>query len=156
MKSIVEISELFLFPLTEKEIEKICNSLLRYLFIKKKTYINLRIINDNDIKKLNLLKRGKDRTTDVLSFPELELPLPILYLGEVVISYETLETQAVQIGHSKIDEFLRLLVHGVLHLIGFDHEISNEEEVRMQKKEDECLDFLYKKYEKSFNKYKNF
>ena len=152
----VEISELFLFPLTEKEIEKICNSLLKYLFIKKKTYINLRIINDNDIKKLNLLKRGKDRTTDVLSFPELELPLPILYLGEVVISYETLETQAVQIGNSKIDEFLRLLVHGVLHLIGFDHEISNEEEVRMQKKEDECLDFLYKKYEKSFIKYKNF
>lgn len=108
---------------------------------------------------INLLRRGKDQTTDVLSFPlEFDsapmqnvlvrrnvLPsesLPPIALGEIVISVDTLERQALQIGHSFKDEFYRLLVHGFLHLLGYDHERGEEEERIMKSKEDECLEIL--------------
>jgi probable rRNA maturation factor len=50
--------------------------------------------------------------------------------------------QAREIGHSDKEEFYRLLVHGILHLLGFDHEKSAYEEKRMQEKEDECLQLI--------------
>ncbi|EMJ49927.1 rRNA maturation RNase YbeY [Leptospira santarosai] len=119
----------------------------------------LLLVGDSDMREINRLRRGKDKTTDVLSFP-LEFdgsPLqnvlqkrksfdsssfsPIA-LGEIVISVDTLEKQAVEIGHSAKDEFYRLLVHGFLHLLGYDHERGEEEERIMKLKEDECLEIL--------------
>lgn len=111
------------------------------------------------MREINLLRRGKDKTTDVLSFP-LEFdaaPLsavlterknsdpssfPPIALGEIVISVDTLRRQAAEIGHSEKDEFYRLLVHGFLHLLGYDHERGEEEERIMKEKEDECLEAL--------------
>lgn len=105
------------------------------------------------------MRRGKDKTTDVLSFP-LEFDssplsailqqregknsdsLPPIALGEIVISIDTLKKQALEIGHSEKDEFYRLLVHGFLHLLGYDHERGEEEERIMKEKEDECLEIL--------------
>lgn len=63
-------------------------------------------------------------------------PLPV---GDVVISSETCQRQAAEIGHSVPDEFWRLLVHGILHLFGYDHEVSPAEEQRMQQREDALL-----------------
>ncbi|AVQ12221.1 Endoribonuclease YbeY [Leptospira santarosai] len=121
--------------------------------------LGLLLVGDSDMREINRLRRGKDKTTDVLSFP-LEFdgsPLqnvlqkrknfdsssfsPIA-LGEIVISVDTLEKQAVEIGHSAKDEFYRLLVHGFLHLLGYDHERGEEEERIMKLKEDECLEIL--------------
>ncbi|MCG6167651.1 rRNA maturation RNase YbeY [Leptospira sp. FAT2] len=121
--------------------------------------LSLLLISDIDMREINLLRRGKDKTTDVLSFP-LEFdsaPLgavlaerknsdpriqPPIALGEIVISVDTLRRQAAEIGHSEKDEFYRLLVHGFLHLLGYDHERGEEEERIMKEKEDECLEAL--------------
>lgn len=82
---------------------------------------------------LNLTWRGKDKTTDVLSFSQVEdarspggkAPQPVFFgpmlLGDVVISMPTAARQAQARGHSLHDEMARLLVHGVLHLLGHDH-----------------------------------
>lgn len=67
---------------------------------------------------------------------------PPVALGEIVISIDTLQKQAKEIGHSEKDEFYRLLVHGFLHLLGYDHERGDKEEHIMKLKEDECLEIL--------------
>ncbi len=71
--------------------------------------------------------------------PEFWVPgaIPI---GDVVIAVETCHRQAVDVGHPVREEFWRLLVHGLLHLFGYDHELSVAEEERMQKREDDLLE----------------
>jgi probable rRNA maturation factor len=99
------------------------------------------IVTDGEIRSLNRTRRGNDSPTDVLSFPLIDLvhPLPIQIIGEVIISWDTTLRQAEEIGHSIQDEFYRLLVHGILHIFGFDHETSLEDEVVMKAKESELL-----------------
>ncbi|WP_241547900.1 rRNA maturation RNase YbeY [Leptospira stimsonii] len=121
--------------------------------------LSLLLLRDSDMKEINLLRRGKDKTTDVLSFPlEFDVSplsailqrrggkphstLPPIALGEIVISVDTLKRQAIEIGHTEKDEFYRLLVHGFLHLLGYDHERGEAEERIMKEKEDECLEIL--------------
>lgn len=140
----IELHEDFTFVLDESKIKEITENLLNYLSPGKKSFLLLKITNDREIAMINGEFRNKMKPTDVLSFPEPELPIPYRNLGTIFISYETMIKQALEIGHSETDEFLRLLVHGVLHLFGFDHEISKFEEKKMQEKEDECLEYLYK------------
>jgi probable rRNA maturation factor len=143
MKNQIELPENDNFFLTQDEMEKILSKLFNFLFKNKKVFLSLRIVDDKNIQEINNQSRGKNKPTDVLSFPAPNIPSPIINLGDILISFETLIIQAEEIGHSKEDEFYRLLVHGVLHLLGYDHEISVKEEKRMQKKEDECLEHLY-------------
>ena len=143
MKNQIEIPEDINFFFSQKELEKILVKLFKFLLKNRKVYLSIRIVDDKNIQEINKQSRGKDKSTDVLSFPAPSIPSPFMNLGEIIISYETLLRQAIEIGHSKEDEFYRLLVHGVLHLLGFDHEISEKEEKKMQKKEDECLEYLY-------------
>ena len=114
---------------------------------KKKYELSISVVTDEEIRILNRDYRKKDSATDVLSFPMIaddEFPVPpdSVMLGDIVISYETCVVQAENIGHSVQDEFFRLLAHGFLHLLGYDHEISQEEEILMKKKEDELLEIL--------------
>jgi probable rRNA maturation factor len=102
------------------------------------------IVTDGEIRSLNRTRRGIDSATDVLSFPLIDLlhPLPIQILGEVVISWDTTMRQALEIGNTVRDEFYRLLVHGVLHIFGYDHETSLVDEIKMKEKEEELLILL--------------
>lgn len=87
---------------------------------------------------LNRGYRGKDRTTDVLSFPFREGPFPDAAgraLGDLVLSWPVAERQAREAKEPLVREIDRLLVHGVLHLIGYDHERSGAEERRMRRRE---------------------
>ena len=87
---------------------------------------------------LNSAYRGKDATTDVLSFSLREGKFPHIQpemLGDVVISLPAAERQARAAGHSTGRELERLLVHGLLHLLGYDHEQSPQEARRMERKE---------------------
>ncbi len=93
-------------------------------------------MTDPEIHDLNRRYRGKDRPTDVLSFP-LADALQSSLLGEVVISVETAARQAQRRGHSLREELQTLLIHGVLHLVGYDHEVSRSEAMRMHRKERE-------------------
>lgn len=90
------------------------------------------------MRSLNRQHRGVDRTTDVLSFPQLDgLPFPTgseLMLGDIVINLHKAERQAKEYGVPFYDELKRLLIHGLLHLLGYDHEQGKEAERKMQKR----------------------
>ena len=91
---------------------------------------------------LNNTWRNKDRTTDVLSFPLREgrfLHIQPDMLGDIVISLPVAARQAEEAGHSLMVELERLLVHGLVHLLGYDHEQSPAEARRMERKERQLL-----------------
>ena len=110
------------------------------------------VITDREkIQELNLVHLGEDRPTDVLSFPMLPdseneeesgafmtPPDGIIHLGEVIISYPQAVIQAEEHGHSVEKEVAILLVHGVLHLLGYDH-AEPEEQKDMQAREADIL-----------------
>lgn len=111
----------------------------------KSVEFDLLLVDDVEMSKINSDRRGLKKTTDVLSFPLYQEfpPLPHQMIGEVIISVDTLREQSESIGHSDIEEFYRLLVHGVLHLFGYDHETSEEDASIMRNFEDECLDLIF-------------
>ncbi len=103
------------------------------------------ILVDNDIiRTLNKKFRKKNKPTDVISFAESDLPFPevcaIQHLGDVYISLEKAWEQYRHYSKSFREEVRRLLVHGILHLLSYDHEKSEREAKRMKKKEDEVLE----------------
>jgi probable rRNA maturation factor len=95
------------------------------------------IFTDNAaISELNARHRGKNKPTDVLSFP-LEGDLPYVPLGSIVISVEYAQEKARAFAHTLDDEIALLFIHGLLHLLGYDHETDNGE---MRKKEREIIE----------------
>jgi len=115
--------------------------------------LDVLFVTDADMQEINATRRGIDEATDVLSFPMLELqpghgmkedflfllpPDATLHLGDVVISVERFESQADEAGHSRQRELAFLTVHGVLHILGFDHE-TDEERRTMRRREEEVL-----------------
>jgi len=99
--------------------------------------LSLVLVSDAEMRRLNASWRGKDRPTDVLSFAQGEGDggAPPDLLGDVVISVDTARRQAAERGEPLGREAERLLIHGVLHLLGYDHERSATEARRMQRRE---------------------
>ena len=99
--------------------------------------LSLLLVSDGEMRRLNRRWRGRDRPTDVLAFAQAEGPggAPDGMLGDVVISVDTARRQAAERGETLGREAERLLVHGVLHLLGYDHERSTAEARRMQRRE---------------------
>jgi probable rRNA maturation factor len=94
------------------------------------------IVTENDtIASLNQEYRSKDTPTDVLSFP-MENAVANMPLGSIVISADFVQEKANELGHSEKDEFSLLFIHGLLHLLGYDHEKDHGE---MRKKEKELI-----------------
>jgi probable rRNA maturation factor len=104
--------------LPNRVIEKVLKVVSKETKVKGKKRISLAFITQAQIKKLNEMYRGKDAATDVLSFGLGEGD----QLGEVLISYQQAKKQAEEMKHSTRTELQFLLVHGVLHLLGHDHE----------------------------------
>ncbi|MGB9619798.1 MAG: rRNA maturation RNase YbeY, partial [Armatimonadota bacterium] len=106
------------------------------------TEVSVLLADDESIRALNKQYRGVDAPTDVLAFSQLEGEdfgrEGGNVLGDVVISVETAHRQAQDHGHSLEDEIDLLLVHGLLHLLGYDHE-KPEDERRMFLRQDELL-----------------
>ena len=108
--------------------------------------VSVLFVNDRKMRDLNLAYRGIDKTTDVLSFPlinnKLEIPTsscaPLL-LGDIVINPYKAKMQAKQNGVSVQREISWLLIHGLLHLLGFDHEKNRYQAEKMRKMENEIL-----------------
>ncbi len=104
--------------------------------VDSKVELGVVVTDDRVLQELNRTYRGIDATTDVLAFvlPEEGFALPpdgTLHLGEVFISYPQAERQAKEQGHSLGRELALLVIHGVLHLLGHDHEdTENEEKMR--------------------------
>lgn len=105
--------------------------------------LSILITDDEEICSLNRSYRCVDSPTDVLSFSQIEGEGPVIVsqlLGDVVISWETAQRQAREMGHSDLFEMKKLLIHGVLHLLGYDHEGDVEGAREMREMEGKYLD----------------
>ena len=99
------------------------------LNIEGRTAVGVQLMNDTDIQQLNKTYRGKDKPTNILSFPDGEtVEDGELYLGDLAISIPTMEKEAKELGISIEHHMTHLSIHGLLHLLGFDHEEDEEAE----------------------------
>ena len=163
--NIIEISyENINIEIDDKNIVQICNNILELLNIDN-WEISLVISDDSFIRELNRSYRNKDESTDVISFPQIEgekIPgrdfaaqiegekTPVgneneaefgsrsFYAGDIVISLDTVVKNSNYFKVNKNEEFIRLLIHGILHLNGMTHE-TNEPDQTMLIKQEEIL-----------------
>lgn len=105
-------------PLHVSMLEGICNE-------HTAKDVELLLIDAAYMHELNREHRGVDKTTDVLSFPVEDFPHAPL--GSIVINYELASTKALEFGHSCEEEITLLFIHGLLHLLGYDHEVDQGE-----------------------------
>lgn len=125
--------------------QKVMEKFINYCTIElklKNVMFNVIIINDDEIHKLNKKYRNIDRPTDVITFALEDYKegpaLDIRVLGDVYISYDKVIKQANDYGHSKTRELCFLAVHGLLHLLGYDH-MKEEDEKKMFNLQKELL-----------------
>ena len=114
----IEIENKTSMSIDEKLLNKIADSLTD-------KEIELIITTNKEIQSINKDHRDIDAPTDVLSFPYEEMPMSPL--GSIVISHEYVEMKSAELGHTTLDELTLLFIHGLLHLLGYDHEVDNGE-----------------------------
>lgn len=131
----------------QETLASLPEALLKKHLEKKKCHLlNLSVVSSNEIKKLNTQYRGKPKPTDVLSFSRLEGEKSfsiIPDIGDVMICFEVAKKQAKVWENTLPEEIRRLTVHGVLHVFGYDHEISPKEEKRMFSLQEKILRKLH-------------
>jgi probable rRNA maturation factor len=146
-----------------RSIERVLNKALTHLAYKGRhtlisgkhilehLEISVLFVNDAGMRRLNHLYRGIDRTTDVLSFPlnnPTRTPLNLkgvrvgLLLGDIVISLPQAKRQAQEYRTAFNRELARLLIHGLLHLLGYDHEKSSYRAAKMRRLEAELAEVV--------------
>lgn len=108
--------------LSAKRVTKVLEACAKVLKVRGDVTISIGFVSSQQMRSLNRGWRGKDNVTDVLSFELVEGPVK----GELVLSYEQAARQAKQMHHSVADELCFLIVHGVLHLWGYDHECPSD------------------------------
>ncbi|HEX2521871.1 MAG TPA: rRNA maturation RNase YbeY [Terriglobia bacterium] len=117
-------------------MQRFANTLARRLRIEHLEF-SLVLSNDRAIRRLNRNFRQKDRSTDILSFPAQD-PVPAgadldnPYLGDMILSVETARRQAFDRNHTLERELCLLMIHGLLHLLGYNHEADRGEMRRME------------------------
>ena len=125
---------------TETQIQQWANAAIRPQTLEPE--ITIRIVDEAESHDLNLTYRGKDKPTNVLSFPfecpdEVELPL----LGDLVICCQVVEREATEQGKPLEAHWAHMVVHGCLHLLGYDH-IEDDEAEEMESLETEIMSSL--------------
>lgn len=138
-------------------VRKCCHAVLDHEKFTDDAEVSVSFVTDGEIRILNRSYRNKDRSTDVLSFPLGESGVydknpetGAKLLGDVVISMETAAKQAYIYRHSLEREVGFLTVHSMLHLLGYDHETSPEDEKVMRTKEEQILSELGISREEAF------
>ncbi len=116
------------FEINISSLEKIVETLT-------KKDIELLVVRNDEIRILNKEHRKIDKATDVLSFP-LDYDFVNMPLGSIVISTDFVEEKSKEYGHEFNEEFSLLFIHGILHLLGYDHEVDNGEH---RNKEEELI-----------------
>lgn len=134
-------------PLSEKVFQTVIDKLSpEFLRGKKSVSLNLELGSDDEIRTLNYRFRNLDKPTNVLSFANLddddfydELPeMEEVELGDIIIAAETMLTQSEEQGISLRDHYVHILIHGILHLLGYDH-MEEDERKEMEEKETALL-----------------
>ena len=134
-------------PVSSNTIERQVQWFLRQLRVPDH-YVSLLLVSDVEMASLNSHYRGKNGPTNVLSFPFAEgdnvglIDLPIKELGDIVISLDTALSEAIELGQSFSFRLSWLIAHGLLHLLGHDHERSEEEAIAMYELEQQLLQRL--------------
>jgi probable rRNA maturation factor len=129
-------------------IRKCCHAVLRDEKIEGNCEVNVKFVDDEQMRELNRNFRGKDETTDVLSFPTGDgktfdkSESGAHMLGDIAISIPKVYEQADRFGHTIQREFAYLTVHSMLHLLGYDHESGGIKMVRMREREESALSLL--------------
>ena len=110
--------------------------------IKGAAELSILLTNDAEQHELNRQWRGKDSATNVLSFPQIEPFGPVIgIIGDITLARETLEREAAEQGVSFTDHFTHLVVHGFLHILGYDH-LTDAEALQMESLETQILGSL--------------
>ena len=132
MNKILISKDVYDRQITKKFIKETASKILKELQLDG-VELSITLTDNQTIRELNRNWRKKDRPTDVLSFPIDEKPPGYRYrvLGDVVISLPYAKKQAEEIGIPYKDEVVRLLIHGILHLLGYDHEVCPAEAKKM-------------------------
>ena len=126
----------------EKELKKLVSYAKKYMKLKNITF-NVIFVDNNKIQELNKNYRNIDRVTDVITFRladyEEVMCGKINILGDIYISLDKAKEQSIEYGHSYLRELSFLLIHGFLHLLGYDH-MNEEDEKEMFSLQEEILD----------------
>jgi probable rRNA maturation factor len=131
-----------------RQLKKVAARILSALGCPEGTELSITVVGDRSIRAINRTYLAKDRPTNVISFSQQEGDcggVATNMLGDVIISAATAAREAEQGGIQPFDRLCFLLLHGILHLCGYDHERSGEAEaVKMEKKEAELFRILKK------------
>lgn len=138
-------------------IRRCCTAVLIMEKFDKDAEVDVKLVNNEQIRELNKTFRNIDKETDVLSFPlgsdgnfDVNLDTGEAQLGDIVISIEKAIEQAQRYGHSLQREVGYLTVHSMLHLLGYDHENGGLELLHMREKEEQALSELGLKRDGSY------
>ena len=145
----IHVEEEFRVVVEEGGVRRIAQTVLKAEEVAPPYEVSLVFTDSETVKQLNRDYRGVDEPTDVLAFymlPQKEVddsfalpPDGVTRLGEVIISYPQAVAQAKKQGHSPERELALLIIHGILHLLGYDHE-EPEEESKMRERERDLLE----------------
>ena len=119
-------------------LQKIARLVLKELGLPKDSELSITFIDDARMRELNRTYRNIDRTTDVLSFPQSEGP-DFTLLGDIVISIETAQRHSVSYEVTLHEELKKLIIHGILHLLGHDHKKKKETEIMRENEKELAL-----------------
>lgn len=128
----------------QQVIQKVVKTVARTTKLPANTEVSIMIVDNSYIQELNFIYRGQNIATDVLSFamnelgeeePDFDFSGEINVLGDIVVSLETAQRQSEEYGHSLERELGYLVAHGMLHLLGYDHETSEEQRLMRELEE---------------------
>jgi probable rRNA maturation factor len=145
----IQVDDRFVEEVDSALIERAVAAALAAEGVAGAVELSVLVTDDAELHRLNRDYRGVDAPTDVLSFadaaeaddmPEfIRPPEAPRYLGDLAISYERVVAQAEEYGHSRERELAFLTVHGVLHLLGYDHERGPDDEAAMRAREEAIM-----------------
>lgn len=130
----------------QQVIVNVCNAVTKIVRLPKNSEVSIMIVDNSYIQELNFIYRQQNRPTDVLSFamnelsddePDYDSSQELNILGDIVLSLEQASLQSNEYGHSLERELGYLVAHGMLHLMGYDHE--TEEEARVMRSLEEKI-----------------
>ena len=123
---------------TLPQVERIVRRAVRAAVGRRRSAVAVALADDQAVRKLNAAHRGKDTPTNVLSYPSAERG----FLGDVVLARQTVQREARSQRKRLADHVAHLVVHGTLHLLGYDHETGEDDAERMEAMERRILSRL--------------
>jgi len=140
----IQIAHRFRAEVDEGDLRRLAAEVLRQEEVAEQTELSLIVTDDETVRELNRRFRDVDAPTDVLAFGAgveehfVSAPESPPYLGDVVISYQRALAQAEELGHAVAEELKLLVIHGILHLLGYDHQEEADAQ-KMREREEGIL-----------------